>query len=106
MKRVGFCFKVKKNLIPEYRERHRSVWPDMLQALRETGWHNYSIFLREDGLLFGYLETDDFEKALAGMAEREVNLRWQRDMAPYFEDLEGRRPDQGMLVLEEVFHVN
>jgi len=106
MKRVGFCFKVKKNLIPEYRERHRAVWTDMLQALRETGWHNYSIFLREDGLLFGYLETDDFEKALAGMATREVNLRWQRDMAPYFEDLEGRRPDQGMLVLEEVFHLD
>jgi L-rhamnose mutarotase len=102
---VGFCFKVKKHLIPEYRDRHRTVWPDMLQALRETGWHNYSIFLREDGLLFGYLETDDFQKALAGMATREVNLRWQNDMAPYFEDLEGRRPDQGMLVLEEVFHL-
>jgi L-rhamnose mutarotase len=106
MKRVGFCFKVKQELIPEYRERHRAVWPDMLQALRETGWHNYSIFLREDGLLFGYLETDDFEQALAGMSMREVNLRWQRDMAPYFENLEGRRPDQGMLVLEEVFHLD
>jgi L-rhamnose mutarotase len=106
MKRVGFCFKVKHELIPEYRERHRAVWPDMLQALRETGWHNYSIFLREDGLLFGYLETEDFAKALEGMATREVNLRWQREMAPYFENLEGRRPDQGMLELEEVFHLD
>jgi L-rhamnose mutarotase len=97
---------VKQHLIPEYRERHRAVWPDMLQALRETGWHNYSIFLREDGLLFGYLETEDFQKALDGMATREINLRWQRDMAPYFENLEGRRPDQGMLVLEEVFHLD
>ena len=104
--RVGFCFKVKQHLIPEYRERHREVWPDMLQALRDTGWHNYSIFLREDGLLFGYLETEDFQNALEGMAAREVNLRWQRDMAPYFENLEGRRPDQGMLVLEEVFHLD
>jgi L-rhamnose mutarotase len=78
----------------------------MLQALRETGWHNYSIFLREDGLLFGYLETDDFQKALADMAVREVNSRWQRDMAPFFENLAGRRPDQGMLVLEEVFHLD
>jgi L-rhamnose mutarotase len=106
MKRVGFCFKVKQELISEYRERHRAVWPDMLQALRETGWHNYSIFLREDGLLFGYLETEDFVQALEGMATREVNLRWQREMAPYFEDLEGRRPDQGMLELEEVFHLD
>ena len=106
MPRVGFCFKVKKDQIPEYRERHRKVWPDMLQALRETGWHNYSLFLRDDGLLFGYLETTNFQLALDDMAIREVNLRWQAEMGPFFESLEGRRPDQGMLVLEEVFHLD
>lgn len=105
-RRVGFCFKVKKDLIPEYVRRHEQVWPDMLQALRETGWHNYSLFLRPDGLLFGYLETEDFDRALAGMASREVNLRWQRDMAPFFEIEEGSRPDQNMQVLQEVFHLD
>lgn len=106
MPRVGFCFKVKPEAIPEYRARHREVWPEMLRALRETGWHNYSLFLRDDGLLFGYLETDDFEKAQAEMAKREINARWQREMAPFFEALEGRRPDESMLVLEEVFHLD
>lgn len=106
MARIGFCFKVKPDMIPEYRRRHQEVWPDMLEALRETGWHNYSIFLRDDGLLFGYLETEDFQKAQAAMATREVNLRWQREMAPFFENLAGRRPDEGMLVLEEVFHLD
>ena len=48
--------------------------PEMLQALRETGWHNYSLFMREDGMLFGYLETPDFERARRGMAGREVNV--------------------------------
>lgn len=106
MHRVGFCFKVKPEAIPEYRERHRAVWPEMLQALRETGWHNYSLFLRDDGLLFGYLETDDFEKAQAEMAKREINARWQKEMGPFFESLQGRRPDENMLVLEEVFHLD
>lgn len=78
----------------------------MLDALRETGWHNYSLFLREDGTLFGYLETPDFEKALAGMTEKEVNTRWQAEMASFFEALDGRRPDEGMLRLEEVFHLD
>ena len=77
----------------------------MLEALRETGWRNYSLFLREDGLLVGYLETPDYQHALAGMAEREVNLRWQREMVPFFEDLEGQRPDEGFLRLEEIFHL-
>lgn len=47
----------------------------MLEALRGTGWHNYSLFLRDDGWLVGYLETPDFRGALAGMAAKEVNDR-------------------------------
>ena len=39
------------------------------------------------------------------MAKREVNLRWQREMAPFFENLEGQRPDEGFMRLEEVFHL-
>ena len=78
----------------------------MLQALKETGWHNYSLFLQEDGTLFGYLETHDFKQALAGMAERDVNTRWQAEMAPFFEALKGRRPDEGLLRLEEIFHLD
>ena len=106
MERVCFLLKVKPDRLEEYKERHRAVWPEMLQALRETGWHNYSLFLRDDGLLVGYLETPDFEKARAGMATREVNARWQRDMAPFFEALGARRPDEGLLRLEEVFHLD
>jgi L-rhamnose mutarotase len=34
-----------------------------------------------------------------------VNERWQREMGPFFEALEGKRPDEGFLRLEEVFHL-
>ncbi len=105
MQRVGFVLKVKSDCLAEYKKRHEQVWPEMLAALRETGWHNYSLFLRDDGLLFGYLETPDFEAALAGMAEKEINTRWQAEMAPFFESLDGRRPDEGLLRLEEIFHL-
>ncbi|MFC5747841.1 L-rhamnose mutarotase [Actinomadura rugatobispora] len=105
MKRVCFLLKVRQDRLEEYRERHAEVWPEMRAALRDTGWSNYSLFLREDGLLVGYLETDDFEKALDGMERTEVNARWQAEMAPFFEDLDGR-PDQGMRPLAEVFHLD
>ncbi len=106
MKRIGFLLKVKPDKIEEYKAHHQRVWPEMLDALRRTGWHNYSLFMRDDGLLFGYLETDDFDAARARMAEREVNERWQREMAPFFEIEPGRRPDQAMVQLEEVFHLD
>lgn len=105
MQRVCFLLKVRPERLTEYKERHQAVWPEMLAALRETGWRNYSLFLRDDGLLVGYLETADFAAALREMAEREVNARWQREMAPFFEALEGRGADEGMVRLEEVFHL-
>jgi len=105
MERVCFLLKVRPERLEEYKERHKKVWPEMLQALRETGWHNYSLFLRGDGLLVGYFETPDLQRALAGMADRDVNSRWQRDMAPFFENLGGRRPDEGFQQLDEVFHL-
>lgn len=98
--------KVRPDRLDEYKRRHKAVWSDMLEALRETGWANYSLFLRPDGLLVGYLESPDFEQALRGMSSQEVNPRWQREMAPFFEDLDGRRPDEGLLRLEEIFHLD
>jgi len=104
VQRVCFLLKVRADRLEEYRRRHQAVWPDMLAALRESGWHNYSLFLRDDGLLVGYLETDDFPAAQAAMERTEVNARWQAEMAPFFEDLDGR-PDEGMTSLAEVFHL-
>lgn len=102
MKRVCFTLQVKRDRLDEYKRRHREVWPEMQQALRDTGWSNYSLFLREDGLLIGYVETADFEAALAGMNAKEVNARWQAEMADLFET---GRPDVQMRPLEEVFHL-
>ena len=107
MNRYGFALKVRAGMLDEYRRHHEAVWPEMLDALRRAGWHNYSLFLRDDGLLFGYFETpDSLQAAQEGMAREEVNARWQAFMAPYFEDLEGAFPDQGLLELEEVFHLD
>ena len=100
MERVCFELQVKPDRLDEYRERHAAVWPDMLAALREAGWGNYSLFLRGDGLVIGYLETEDFAAARERMEETEVNEVWQASMAPLFErELEFRR-------LEEVFHLD
>ena len=102
--RVCFQLQVKPDRIAEYKERHAHVWPDMLAALQETGWHNYSLFVRDDGLLIGYFETPSLEAAQAGMARTDVNARWQAEMAEFFEDLD-LPPDQGFWQLAEVFHL-
>ena len=106
MKRVGFQFKIKPDRIPEYKVHHAAVWPEMLDALRRHGWHNYSLFLRPDGLLFGYYEAaESSEASEAGMATEAINLKWQEFMGPFFDSIEGR-PDENMMKLVEVFHLD
>jgi L-rhamnose mutarotase len=106
MERVCFLGRVRPDRLAEYRERHAAVWPDMLDSLRQAGWANYSLFLTGDGLLIGYLETDDYAAALDRMAQAPVNGRWQAEMAEFFTDLDGLPPDQGFRRVDEVFHLD
>jgi L-rhamnose mutarotase len=105
VERVCFLLRVRPDRLEEYRARHRAVWPEMLDALSASGWRNYSLFVHDDGLLVGYLETDDFEAAVAAMEATDVNARWQAEMAEFFELPSGERPDTGLRRLAEVFHL-
>ncbi|WP_099022987.1 L-rhamnose mutarotase [Mycolicibacterium palauense] len=106
--RVCFLLQLKPDRVADYLAAHEHVWPEMLAALRDAGWHNYSLFVREDdGLVVGYLETDDFAAAQQRMAETDVNAKWQAGMAQYFRgagDLD-RGPDRAMQPLSEYFHL-
>ncbi len=105
MKRIGFQFKVRPDRLAEYKERHKQVWPEMLAALHETGWHDYTLFMRADGLIFGYFETEDsLQAAQAKMAETEINTRWQESMSQFMDS--NARPDETFIELEEYFHLD
>ena len=105
MKRYCFLLQVRAQRLEEYRARHAQVWPEMLRALHATGWRNYSLFVRDDGLLVGYVECENLTAAREAMEHTEVNARWQAQMAEFFTGLEGRRPDEGFLELDEVFNL-
>ena len=85
------------------RERHAAVRPEMLEALRNAGWHDHSLFLSDTGLLIGCFEVDDEDVAQARMAASEVNARWQAEMATLFTD--GGNSDEGSTDVPEVFHL-
>ncbi|MDQ0577671.1 L-rhamnose mutarotase [Agromyces albus] len=103
--RVCFQLQVKADRLDEYRARHAAVWPDMLRAIEASGRRNYSLFLRDDGLLIGYYEVDDDAAAQAALAADPRTVAWEAEMADFFVALDGRRPDQGAPRLTEVFHL-
>ena len=103
--RVCFQLQVDPSRLHEYRERHAAVRPDMLRAIEASGRRNYSLFLRDDGLLLGYYEVDDDEVAQASLANDPRTAPWEAEMAPFFIALGGARPDQGAPRIPEVFHL-
>ncbi|KID29849.1 L-rhamnose mutarotase [Prauserella rugosa] len=103
MIRVCFQLQVDPNRLDEYRRRHAAVWPEMLREIEAAGRRNYSLFLREDGLLIGYYETESVERADAYLARSEVAARWEAEMSEFF--VGDGRADQTATVLQEVFHL-
>jgi L-rhamnose mutarotase len=105
MERVCFQLQVKPERMGDYIERHRSVWPAMLRAIERAGRRNYSLFLRDDGLLIGYYETDDDAASARALAADPDTAAWEAEAAGFFDALPGHRPDQGAPRLLEVFHL-
>ena len=106
MARICFRSQVNPVRLQAYAEVHAAVWPEMLQALRDTGWRDYSLFLGADGLLIGIVEVDDsLDAAQRRMAATEVNARWQAEMAALFDDPDSP-PDEGFVTLAEVFNLD
>lgn len=102
--RVCFLMHLRPELVDEYLEAHREVWPEMLDALRRHGWRDYSLFVEpESALVVGVVTCEDFAASLAGMDGEPVNERWQSTMSRFF--AAGTRPDQGLDRLTEYFHL-
>ena len=68
--------------------------------------HAFEILERSspDGLLIGYVESEDITEAQGAMGRTEVNARWQAEMGEFFVDLDVA-PDEGFVLLEEVFNL-
>ncbi len=106
MPHVCFTLQVRPDRLAEYRECHAAVWPDMLRALRDAGWRDYRLFLRDDGLLVGIVEVEDeaggLAAAQAAVDATEVSARWEAEMAPFFATGDGR----GKSTLDLVFDLD
>ncbi len=105
MPRVCFQLRVRPDRIEEYVRRHEAVPASMLAAIAQAGRRNYSLFLRDDGLLIGYYETDDETASAAALAADPRTAAWEAQSAGFFESLDGTRADQAPPVLREVFNL-
>ena len=110
--RVCLVMRLRPDRIDDYLTAHEHIWPEMLDALERTGWRNYSLFLHPaEHVVVGYLETDDYARAVTDLAATDVNTRWQAHMSEFFlpPDTDTPTPDAApttALRLDEYFHLD
>lgn len=99
----AFRMQLKPGQVDEYKRRHDDIWPELAQALRDAGIHDYSIFLDEETLhLFAVLKLREGETS-AALPDLPVMRRWWDSMAPLMEVEPGNRPKERALV--PMFHM-
>jgi len=105
VKRFGSVIRVRPEKLDEYRRLHASVWPGVLETIRNCNIRNYSIFYR-DGMLFSYYEYigDDFDGDVARMKQDPVTQEWWKLTDPCQHPVETAGPGDWWAPMAEVFH--
>lgn len=101
MTQVAFTMKLIPGNEEEYEKRHREIWPELSQLLKNAGIVDYYIYLDKDtGTLFAFQILDNGAHT-RGLRDRAIMKKWWAYMA----DIMETNPDQSPVVkpLKEVF---
>lgn len=104
MERICFTFEIYPGQEAEYKRRHDEIWPELVDAIEESGFRNYSLF-RRDQQIVAYVECHpDVATAFKALSAYEANERWSEG----FQDvIVGLTDDAGKLfTLDEVWHLD
>lgn len=105
MKRFAFKMYLKPGCEEEYRRRHDTIWPELVEQIKKAGVSNYSIYWdKENNALFGYQECEGDVSSQDNTQVDEVTQRWW-DMNA---DLMAVNPDNSPVTIEltEMFHLD
>jgi len=107
-KRVGMVVRLRPELVDEYVERHKAVWPEVRSALRKVGVRNLSLFLSGD-LVFMYMEYGGkrpFAEAMAEYVKLPRVAEWEDQMKRYKQVAGGASAETGFSEAREIYHMD
>jgi L-rhamnose mutarotase len=107
MRRFGAVLKLKPGAYQEYKTAHAAVWPEVLEAIKNSNIRNYSIYFK-DGWLFSYCEYEgkNYEADMARMVQDPKTQEWWAIMEPLQDPLSTRQPGEWWAGMEELFHAD
>jgi L-rhamnose mutarotase len=104
MERLCFTFEIYPGQEAEYKRRHDEIWPELVEAIQDAGFKNYSLF-RRNLTIVGYVECHpDVATAFGKLGPHEATTRWFE----LFEDVIVTLTDENgeLIKLDEVWHLD
>lgn len=95
-------------LIAEYEEMHRKVWPEIIESIRSSGIEDMEIY-RTGNRLFMIMEVNEnfsFEHKANMDAVNEKVQEWETLMWKYQQALPGAKPGEKWIKMDKIFELN
>ncbi|MCC5908712.1 MAG: L-rhamnose mutarotase [Balneolaceae bacterium] len=92
-------------LIREYEEYHKKVWPEIEKSIRDAGVVHMDIY-RIENRLFMIMETDEsfcFQNKAKLDEENQVVQRWEELMSRYQQSLPGSAPGEKWRLMKMIY---
>ncbi|QJB35701.1 L-rhamnose mutarotase [Chitinophaga oryzae] len=92
-------------LIAEYEDYHRNVWPEIKKSITDSGIQNMEIY-RAGNRLFMIMEVDDsfsFDRKGAMDAANPTVQKWEQLMWKYQQALPVAKPGEKWIIMDKIF---
>jgi len=106
---IRHCFaldlKDDKNLIAEYEDWHKKVWPEILLGIKDSGIEALEIY-RASNRLFMIMEVNEsfsFEAKAKIDAESMIVQEWEELMWKYQQSIPGTKPGEKWVMMNNIF---
>lgn len=109
MKRYSLTLDLKKDpeLIKQYEEFHKAVWPEIISSIKDAGIENMQIYRYQTRLFMIMEVNDDFsfeKKQMADMNNSKVQ-EWEELMWKYQQPLEGSAQGEKWKLMDKIFEL-
>jgi L-rhamnose mutarotase len=96
-----------EQLIAEYEEMHRKVWPEIIESITTSGIENMEIY-RMGNRLFMIMEVNEafsFADKAKADAENEKVQEWETLMWKYQQAVPGAKPGEKWIMMDKIFEL-
>ena len=95
-------------LIATYEQYHTSVWPEIINSIKEADIKNLEIYRVANRLCMIMEVTDEFsfEKKAAMDANNEIVMQWETLMWQYQQAIPTAKPGEKWVLMNKIFSVS